>query len=507
MGGHVDARRCFVRVAACPQAVFAALVLAPCAAAAASTPAFDSFLVDTGDDESQIFLRGKLLAGGDTDELIVLGHGAHAPRTLAVFAFGDGAWRLAHRAEVAADVLFADIVTLDGQDRLLLHRRGSVDWLDPGDWTRKALVAAPSLYNVPGRTLPHINIGRDVNDDGRDDIAVPDFNGYSLWLQRADGSLGERIELPIRATARTTYGVASYRPRSLYALDYDGDGVNDLAVWDEDRFLIHRGDGAGGFHAATVEAPSPVAFDSDDVTESFDFGDDEPKTMLYDLDDYNGDGVGDLVITTTEVDGLFDQATRFHFHFGRRAAGVTTFAAEPSAAIESENLQMPFDTSDLDNDGKTDFTVGTIDFGIGALIRVLLTGTLRFDLDFYVMREDGYPEEPQVSRAVKIRISLTSGDVLAGNWMELGDATGDGLVDLLVRHSETRIDIYPGTGDDELFADDPVPLAVNFPDHKVSPENVYVADLNGDDRDDLVIQFPKRSGEDEPNRAGIVLSR
>ena len=464
-------------------------------------------MLDVGDGTAQVLLHGKLLEDGHADEIVVFGR-SDDERRLAVYSLSPaGAWQQVHEAEVAAEVLFADTVRLAGRDRLLLYRRGSVDWLDFGDGARKPLAAAPSLYNVPTRTVPHVDIGRDVNGDGREDIAVPNFDGYRLWLQRPDGTLSEGTALPIAATARTTFEAASYRPRSLYTLDYDGDGLGDLAVWDETRFVVHRGKDAGGFHAKPIVAPSPVAFDSDDITVSFGFGDDDPVTMLYALKDFNGDGVADIAATRATVEGLFDQTTRYDFYFGRRAAGATTFPREPDTAIVSESVQAPFDAMDMDNDGRTDFGMGSFDIGIGMLIRFLLTGALRFDLDFYVMREGGYPEQPNVTRPVKIRFSLASGDMLAGNWVELGDLTGDGIVDLVVYYDETRIDVYPGTGDDALFAERPLEVAVDLPDRKVGPDNVEVADLNGDGRDDLLIEFPKRSGEDEPNRVGIVLSR
>lgn len=490
--------------------------------AAADSLAFDSYWFDTGHGDSPVVLHGDLVEdGGNIHEIVVLRRGEDDERRLAVYALAEGAWRLAHEAAVGTEVTFADIVSLGGQDRLLLYRRGHLDWLDPRDWKPKPMLAVPSLYVLPAADVPHVDVGRDIDGDQRDDIAVPDFEGYWLWRQRADGSLGPRIWLPVPATAKTNFGVASYRPRSLYSFDYDGDGSTDIAVWEPaagerdgaprarkapGQLVVHTGQGDAGFNPEPSEARLPVAFESDDITVSFGFGA-EPRTMLYDVDDYNGDGVADIVGMTAMIEGLFDQSTRYDFHFGRRHGGSTTFAAEPDTAIVSQGLQAPLDRRDLDMDGKKDFSMGSIDIGIGMLVRALLTGTVRFDLNFYVMRGNSYPAEPNVTRPVKIRFSLASGDVLAGNWVQIGDATGDGLADLLVRHDETRIDVYAGSADDELFAAEPFAVAVDLPDHKVGPDNVSPVDLNDDGRDDLLISFPARAGEEEPNRLGIVLSR
>ena len=478
--------------------------------ASATALEFASFVLDVGAGESPMVLHGDLLGDGEADEIVVFDRQG-GERRLALYQLADLAesWRLVRSIKVDSNVIFADTIELAGSDRLLLYRRGSVDWLDFDDWRAKALVAAPSLYNVPNEAVPHVNIGRDVNDDGREDIAVPGFDGYRLWLQMPGGGLAGPTELPIAATARTTFGMASYRPRSLYALDYDGDGVGDLAVWDDEgegRLLVHRGKADGRFHSPPIATASPVAFDSDDVTVSFGWGDGNPTTLFYDLEDYDGDGVGDIAATTTDADGLFDQSTRYDFYFGRRDGGVTTFPAEPNTSIVSDTLQSPFDAMDMNGDGRTDFGMGSVDIGVGMLIRLLLTGTLRFDLDFYVLRDSGYAERPDVTRPVKIRFSLKSGDVLSGNWVELGDATGDGVVDLLARYDDTRIDVYPGTATETLFAERPLPIAVDLPDRRVGPGDVEVADLNHDERDDLLIRYPKRP-EEKSNRIGIVLSR
>ena len=488
------------------------------AAPQAPTPVrFDSFQFDTGDAQAQEVLTARLLGRGETDDIVVLGQHEDGWRSLDVYTLRGQRWQRVHGMDVDDDVIFADTMELGGQERLLLYRRGHIEWLDPRDWSPKPLLDAAAIYKAPARGLPHFDIGRDIDGDGLEDIAVPDFDGYWLWLQRDDGSFGPRNKLLAAATALLNFGAVTYRPRSLYALDYDGDAVTDLAVWGEPstaaagmeapRLLIYVGVGDGAFDPNPLDAVLPIDVDSDDMSVSFGFGQESTTRTLYDFKDYNGDGVADVVTTTVEIAGLFDHATRYEVHFGRRQGNVTTFSATPDTAIASDNLQAPFDSRDFNGDGKLDFGMGSIDVGIGTLLRALLTGTVRFDLDFYLLGDAGYPATPNVTRPIKIRFSLTSGDVLSGNWVEIGDADGDGVSDLYARHDEARIDIYRGTAAGELFADEPVPIAVSLPDYQFSPDNVDVDDLNGDGRDDLVILFPAREDQDEPNRLGVVLSR
>lgn len=471
--------------------------------------AYESALIDIGEADG-VLLHGDLTPGRVDDLVVFTDGGEDRERRMTVYAFGDDGWRVVRDAAVDRDVIFVDVLATAAGDRLLLFRRDHVEWVDPTDWTRRPLVSAPSVYNVPPKDVPRVAIARDINGDGRDDLALPDFDGYWVWLQdaQANGGWTKPVKLAATPTAMSGYRSTTYRPREMYELDDDGDGRMDVAFWEDERFLVYRATDEG-FETEPVEIELPVDVRSDDVTVSVGIGGGsdlgKDRVTLYDVGDYNGDGVGDLVTNTLTIDGLLDQRTRYDFHFGKRdAGGGTVFSAVPDTAIPSRGIQGPFDTDDFDNDGAKDFGMATIDIGIGTIIGALLTGSVRFDIDFYVMRDNAYPEVPNVTRPVKIRFSLRTGTITSGRWMNLGDMTGDGLTDLLVPGGGEGIEVYAGTGDASLFADRPTVIAVDFPDTTV-PGGVHIADLNDDGRDDLMIRFPPT--EDEANRIGVVLSR
>ncbi len=265
--------------------------------------------------------------------------------------------------------------------------------------------------------------------------------------------------------------------------------------------MAYPGVAGVSFSPAAVELPTPFELTTDDVTVSFGFGRDvdQTRSLLYRVDDFNGDGVGDIATSTLEVGGLFDQATRYDFYFGRRSGNATVFDGVPDTSISSDGVQGPLERSDLDGDGRVDFGMLSFKLGIGKIVSVLLTGSVSFNMNFYLMGKGGYAADPNVQRRVKLRLDLGSGRV-AGNWISVGDLTGDGIQDLLVQADADRVDVYPGTGTAELFAKRPIRVDVDLSDQG----SVRLADLNGDGKDDMFMAYRL---PDDRFRMAVALSR
>lgn len=462
--------------------------------------AYDSHQIDVGDAVSQTVVHGRV-TGGDVHDLIVFTH-APGSRRMVVYTYNGTTWERGHAGEVPPDVIFVDMMNVGGSDRLLALRRGRLDWIEPGTWTTKPWLATSSMYKQPPQDVPEFDIAQDLNGDGLDDIALPSFDGYTVWTQRPDGSLTDPVELLAPPTARTAFRSATYRARDIYRFDYNGDGRGDLAFWDGDGLVVYPGATDGSFVTEAVELPTPFELTTDDVTVSFGFGRDvdETRSLLYRVDDFNGDGVGDIATSTLEVGGLFDQSTRYDFYFGQRDGNATVFDAVPDTSISSDGVQGPLERSDLDGDGRVDFGMLAFKLGIGKIVSVLVTGSVSFDMNFYLMGEGGYAADPNVQRRVKLRLDLGSGRV-TGNWISVGDLTGDGVRDLLVQAEASRVDIYPGTGAADLFAKRPIKVDVDLSDQG----SVRLADLNGDGKDDMFMAY--RLPEDDAFRLAVALSR
>ena len=462
--------------------------------------AYDSLQIDAGEADSQTLLHGRL-TGGDVDDLVVFVHDEET-RRMTVYSFDGEAWQLTHAAEVPSDVIFVDVMKGADRDRLLAYRRGSVEWIDPATWTLQPLASAASIYNVPPLDVPAFDVAQDLNGDGLDDIALPGFDGYTVWIRREDGSLADPVELAAAPTALTGFRSAAYRAREIYRFDHNGDGSGDLAFWGRDHLVVYAGTVDGGFATNPVTIATPLELTTDDVTLSIGFGGrlDETRAFLHGVDDYNGDGIGDIATSTVEIGGVFDQSTRYDFHFGRLEGGVTVFDPVPNTSISSDGVQGALEQSDFDGDGGIDFGMLSFKLGIGKIISVLLTGSVSFDMNFYLLGQGGYPETPNVQRRVKLRVDLGSGRV-GGNWVSVGDLTGDGVKDLLVQVGASSFDVYPGTRDAALFAKKAIEIDVDLSDQNT----VRLADLNGDGKDDMLMSWRHPVGESL--RVGVALSR
>lgn len=105
---------------------------------------FDAFEIEIGESHSETILHGRIL-GGPVDDLVVINVTTEDVRTLSVYRLTKGIWEAVHTEVLDRAVIFVEVASLGGRDRILLYRRGELYALDPGTWMQTKLLDAPSI--------------------------------------------------------------------------------------------------------------------------------------------------------------------------------------------------------------------------------------------------------------------------------------------------------------------------------------------------------------------------
>jgi hypothetical protein len=233
----------------------------------------------TGDGRSDLIaLSEGPVRGGESAE-------TGNARGKRIYTYDSGTWRLI-TPEGTEDLSFGDhlaVGDIDGDGRLDFVNSASVqgeqDILNLGEaggaWKRTRLAGLRSRSMISAVAL------RDLNDDGRDDLAVASLSNESgdwrsvldLFLSQAGGGW-QRLTL--------WSGDGDAFVTALAFGDLNGDGSPDLVGLDRSgRVLLFPGDGSAGF---TFESPSDL--------ESSNVGCRGYSVQLADLD---GDGRDEIV--------------------------------------------------------------------------------------------------------------------------------------------------------------------------------------------------------------------
>lgn len=477
-----------------------------CALPATAEFTFEQYEVVTGLAKQQTVLSGFLL-GGDMAELAVVSVEENDDRRLRIYAFGDGTWVPIINVALRPEVLFVDIANIGGRDRLIMYERGQLNWFDPDSATERALVTVTSIYNAPLRDeIPHIDITRDVNDDGRDDLVVPDFDGFWVFIQMSDGAFADPEKLgPSVEMGMTVESNPWYQARPVHELDYNRDGRSDLIFWNEDHFEVHHQDEHGLFAPVAKKFTPGVEFDSDGIY-SISFGDnnDEDNSkdkVLHSLSDLNGDGVADLVTFSLEGVSLFSKHSVYEVHFGKPMQdGSIEFAPTVDTAIRSDGIQFEMEQHDFDGDGQIDMMGTSFEFGIAKIIGALLTGSTSLDLEFYRMEDNVYPEKPNVTRKLVAEFNFSTGDAFFPSVL-IADVDGDGRSDLLIQEDREELRVFFGVPGPDLFTRRPQKVAVALPDDE---DYTWLVNLNTDAKQDILMHHRSTT---EPHRVTMLIAQ
>ena len=333
---------------------------------AAAQFTFEQYEVVTGSAKRQTVLTGFLL-GGAIAELAVLNIDENDERRLRIYAFGDGTWV----PRLDATARSRSVVRRCGQHRRT--RPGGHLRARPPELVRSRIGNGTragggyfQLQPASQRRNPHVDVTRDVNGDDRDDLVVPDFDGFWVFIQMRDGAFADPVKLGPSTEMARIYGADGYRynpwdQSRVHEMDYNRDGRSDLVFWNEDHFEVHTQDERGLFVPVGTTFTTNVAFDSDELP-SLASGDMTGR-VLHSLTDQNGDGVADLVVFSLEGRRISRKHSTYEVHFGAPTPdGGTVFAPEVGAAFKSEgSIQIMMDRHDFDGDGQVDLMFTTIE--------------------------------------------------------------------------------------------------------------------------------------------------
>ena len=498
---------------------------------------FDPYEVATGVTKHQTVVIGFFL-GGSIAEFAVISVDENRDRHLCIYAFSDDTWGPKLEVPLRSEVLFIDVANIGGRDRLITYERGRLNWFDPESGTERVLVEVTTNYNAAGNGgIPHVDITRDLNRDGLDDLVVPDLDGFWIATQVNNGAFIDPIKLgppepfldeialdetrSYREVGITALTAPWYLSR-VHQMDYDQDGHSDLVFWNADHFDVYYQDANGMFSTVADTFTVDIPFDTDGIYSiAFGFSGERAFSLLFGFRksttlrvlhafrDVNGDGVTDMVVLSLNGRSLLNQRSLYEVYLGTSTPNGIFFAPEVSTAIQPQGragglLHSGYSSvwlRDFDGDGQIDIMFRDVNIGVSGVMRALLGNSVMMDVEFYRIENGIYPDKPTITHKIRPDINPFDKQNIFFSPVLMGDMNGDRRLDLLVGKSREELQVLMGVPGPELLARQPKKIAVTLP---MNERNTRLVDLNKDSKQDILMYHPSTT---EPHRVTLLVAQ
>jgi hypothetical protein len=311
-------------------------------------------------------------------------------------------------------------------------------YVNNGDGTFQTAVNYPAALDATGGASAPVDpvavTIADVNGDGKGDVisSNDDSSDVTILLSNGDGTL---------QPPTIGFAVAGYPHTPAIVADFNGDGLPDIMVTDNEySFVYLKGYGDGTFRAA-VDYYSPI------LDNNYAYGSGLASG------DFNGDGVPDFVI------GNYDYASQ-------STTGITVFLSRPDGSLQpavnygSGGYLNYVAVADFNQDGKLDIAATNASTGVVQIFNGVGDGTFTVGSTFATDTSATYPQ------------GLVAGDFNHDGYPDLAVQNGNG--------QNVGILINDGTGN--FMPPVTYPLSVNY-----SYLGIATADLNADNKLDLVV--------------------
>ena len=479
---------------------------------ASNAPRFTEVVIDAGYNVAGRPLIARLDDSGDI-HLIVVGEDGNLDRRILVFAITNGetpGTRLVADLKPDSSQLAFDVGNIDGKDMLLFLCPGEILRYNPGGGSLEKWRDAKSYFRQQrDGAISRLDFLTDLNDDGRDDLLLPDFDGYRVRLQQANGGFGEESLLDKSVLMSLSGRDVTFAARDLFSGDMNLDGFPDLFYWSGDTIGFYAQTPGMRYLSDPIEGPSGLGVLSQEEIQRLENNrgsiDQEglSESDIESIVDLNGDGIPDIIAEAAYSEGLFDRSNEFSLHLGRAGANTVEFRSEEDALIASEGLQFDLIETDINSDGKQDLVVRKAKLSFGRVIRALIAGSVGVEIHFHKMTDDGrYEDDANFVAKTKVKFSRSSGQVDIPA-LEVADFDGDGLQDLVVQTARSQLSYYRGEPTETLFAKKPSAVEAVLPRNG---ELVDTEDVDGDGRADMLLRYDESDADGLAKTVRLLLS-
>ena len=306
----------------------------------------------------------------------------------------------------------------------------------------------------------------DFNGDGKTDVVIHWSNGYYrqllTYISKGDGTFYEGVNF-----SSTRIHEPLQLPCEFFVADVNGDNKDD--------FVVHYRNTNGKRSILVYRGKAASTYFIDATTDALTATDDYSFEQSVHMGDFNGDGYMDTLVHWGNESTNYKRQIRIYKGGlnGTFASGVTLSSSRDNRL---DVCPAQFFVTDVDHDGKDDFVVHWKNMS-GNRSNLVYKGT---SASPYILDASTY--------------ALTS----TNNYIEedpvfVGDVNGDGYSDMIVhwRNNSTlkrQLLIYKANANGTYNAgvnyatsntDDPLQFAGNY----------FVADVNGDGKDDFIVKW------------------
>lgn len=443
--------------------------------------------------------------------IVLAGRSKDRQKHMAIYpvrADGSVASEPSTRLLLPEQVLYFDSATINAETTLVFLTPDGILELDPESGRLNSLLSIASVYRTPTReSLGHLDFVRDLNDDGLDDIVLPDFDGVRIRLQTTHG-FGPEILLDIAPRLLLGTSQASYRPDQLYLYDFNLDGMRDLAVLRDNQFHVFDADSEWSFASHARRIPIDIELAADDEAARFEENlvqidqSDFRSSRISDVTDLNDDGLPDIITFTAISSGVFDKRSEYGVHLASWTQDGIRYRDPADAKIASRGFQVGL--TPIDSEGGRDLVSTSVDFGFRQVIAALFTRSLTVDVSLHRFGNDPiYTSEGDYHTETKLKLNISTGFVSVPA-VRFADFNDDGLADILLQQGDDELLIREGSRSAEDFGESSWTWETTLP---LDGSLIDVADANGDGFKDVLIGYGNADGEEMRNRLRVLVGQ